>query len=561
MRALMMALCLLSAGQAFGETLYVRPKNACGGAACGTSDGTSYANAYDGFADIVWGATTAQVGAGDTLYVCNPPGQAFLSGSKATGAMMLQPGASGVDGSPIVIDGNCSAQGASSMAKIDGENVTSLSCLNTNSRSFLQIKNLEMTRCTSALVSYTGALKIADAGSDISADNIYVHDNNGVGIDCLGNNSSVPINNVRVTNFRIKDVGSHGLAASGACTNFYYRWGSIDGTGTMNGAHGITFHPVRATVTGWSGAGPVYQATVATPNVINTVVRGGAQPFVWLTKNIATPSTPGTNEFGTVGTTLYVNLGGTDPATQTMYASADDVSGYVADVTIKNTYDYYPLYVSHEGHALAFDDMTSNVVVERIFATRFEGYGVSCNRCQSDTVRSSIFAENTPKAGSTSVNGFNSTGRNVLLEHNTFAYLSNSGVTLNNATGPHTHTARNNISAFNGGNGFNVSASPTGLTASNNLAFGNAANNRVAFWTETSPVTANPKFRVQGRARLPTDVCLDAGSPAIAAGTYLGHWVTGYANEDLGNPPAIGARGLCAQRRTAAVRRVGGVRP
>lgn len=49
----------------------------------------------------------------------------------------------------------------------------------------------------------------------------------------------------------------------------------------------------------------------------------------------------------------------------------------------------------------------------------------------------------------------------------------------------------------------------------------------------------------------PTNVdgfCLDTDSPLIGAGTYLGAWATGYNNEDLGKPPAIGARGTCYGR-------------
>lgn len=50
------------------------------------------------------------------------------------------------------------------------------------------------------------------------------------------------------------------------------------------------------------------------------------------------------------------------------------------------------------------------------------------------------------------------------------------------------------------------------------------------------------------------DFCLEADSPLIAAGSYIGAWAIGYAGHDLGKPPAIGARGLCRSRQPAGVR-------
>ena len=52
-------------GMACAETFYVRPN----GGAYGTENGSSWANAFDGWTDIVWGSGAGQLGAGDTLYV------------------------------------------------------------------------------------------------------------------------------------------------------------------------------------------------------------------------------------------------------------------------------------------------------------------------------------------------------------------------------------------------------------------------------------------------------------------------------------------------------------
>lgn len=70
MSRFLMGACLLSASFAWanGETLYVRPV----GGSYGTEDGTSYANAWDGFLNGMYNAadTAGQVDPGDTLYVC-----------------------------------------------------------------------------------------------------------------------------------------------------------------------------------------------------------------------------------------------------------------------------------------------------------------------------------------------------------------------------------------------------------------------------------------------------------------------------------------------------------
>ena len=63
-----------------------------------------------------------------------------------------------------------------------------------------------------------------------------------------------------------------------------------------------------------------------------------------------------------------------------------------------------------------------------------------------------------------------------------------------------------------------------------------------AGWTGgTSPTTA-------------AGFCLTPDSPLLAAGTYIGAYATGFNNEDLGKPPAIGARGTCLGRKISNTR-------
>lgn len=57
------------------------------------------------------------------------------------------------------------------------------------------------------------------------------------------------------------------------------------------------------------------------------------------------------------------------------------------------------------------------------------------------------------------------------------------------------------------------------------------------------------------------DFCLTSSSALLAAGTYIGAWATGYAGQDLGKPPSIGAMGLCRARAVADDRPAAAARP
>lgn len=82
---------------------YVRPL----GGSYGAEDGTSYADAWDGFANVAWGAAAGQVGPGDTLWVCGAHTQQFLVN------------ASGTDGNVITIRGDYPGDAGSNDYTID----------------------------------------------------------------------------------------------------------------------------------------------------------------------------------------------------------------------------------------------------------------------------------------------------------------------------------------------------------------------------------------------------------------------------------------------------------
>lgn len=63
-----------------------------------------------------------------------------------------------------------------------------------------------------------------------------------------------------------------------------------------------------------------------------------------------------------------------------------------------------------------------------------------------------------------------------------------------------------------------------------------------------STLDVDPDFADGDSPTSAAGFCLTPGSPLLAAGTYIGAWATGYGGEDLGKPPAIGARGTCYGR-------------
>lgn len=114
MRYLWLSLLLLSL-PAWGETLYVRPAEGT----YGSSNGSDYANAFDGFADVSWGASAGQVGDGDTLILC---GTFDLDSVDGGATVMVSVDADGTSTtSRVTLDGDCSSQGDLAQAILDGE--------------------------------------------------------------------------------------------------------------------------------------------------------------------------------------------------------------------------------------------------------------------------------------------------------------------------------------------------------------------------------------------------------------------------------------------------------
>lgn len=158
-------------------------------------------------------------------------------------------------------------------------------------------------------------LYLDDGLDDVTIDRVTTINSNSrhdsAGIYAAGG----PIGHQRITITRCK-VTSTGCAQGIAMYNCADS--TIDGC-RVSGSRKI----IDVTLTGWSFvSGNIYRATDRTDGVTRVLLDNGTQR----TENTATPTTPGTNEWGISGGFVYLNLGGTDPATRTITSKI--TSGY-----------------------------------------------------------------------------------------------------------------------------------------------------------------------------------------------------------------------------------------
>lgn len=188
----------------------------------GAEDGTSYATAFDGFADVTWAATdtAGSVDAGDTLVVCGSFGAESTDGG---GAIMLSVGASGTDNEPIIIDGDCSAQGDLSQAVIDPGNDADVNRgLYTAANTDIQLKNMLVRNVGGANETFATGVGVGANSTQHSTDVDILIDNvdvSGIGLSGLGEESDCMTlfgTDITVQNSTLADCWDDGIYVVGA---------------------------------------------------------------------------------------------------------------------------------------------------------------------------------------------------------------------------------------------------------------------------------------------------------------------------------------------------------
>lgn len=248
-----------------GNKWYVRPA----GGSYGTEDGTSYDNAWDGFASIVWGG--AGVNPGDTLYVAGTHNET------------LTVGASGTDGAYIKIYNYVADAGT-----IDGNSAIT-SCVDINSCNYIIVDGLDVREpttngyivqgtshhvyirnCTSTL-SGNQAFQMLDTatvyyqnivGSASTDDGFSMHDATTAYIDGAifsGNAEGINIIATSVLyakNVTISTSTSYGIRLTTGTPKIYFYASSndylalIDAGGTAVFEGSVFTHPTGTAVTG-----------------------------------------------------------------------------------------------------------------------------------------------------------------------------------------------------------------------------------------------------------------------------------------------------------------------
>lgn len=176
---LLLPLLLLSF-EAGAATWYVRPASG----EYGAEDGTSYATAFDGTADITWGVSG--VNAGDTLCVDGT----FTGASESdVSGITLRIDQSGSAGNVVTVDGDCDGDGIK--AEFDGDNAVGIAIrtaiVGTSRTTYLAVKNIVMRQYTNkAVVNYnvTGD-STADANQTWTGIEIYDHGDGGTADNCF----------------------------------------------------------------------------------------------------------------------------------------------------------------------------------------------------------------------------------------------------------------------------------------------------------------------------------------------------------------------------------------
>jgi len=482
MKALALLLCLLSA-QAWGATTWhVRPL----AAEYGTEDGTSLANAFDGFADMA--ASYASINPGDT--VCYA-GDFIAADTQGATTYLHYFNDAGSAGSPIILDGDCDGDGVLASIDAGGTIQRAMQIADNNN---LTIKNFELRNATArGLLLYNVATDATDRGA-LLVDDVYVHDITGaavsIGIDSRGLG-------VTVRNSTLEDIGEDGIYHKGPNSvitdNRIIRISSTTALGDciqLSGAY-LNFRMERNYCD---------HTNVASKQCFIASVPTDAGYGVTADNVCLRPAAEGTNS--TYG--IYIET-----------ASGNSTIS-------RNYYKGGRTAIQYLGAGTADIHGNASIVLDNDLATAARCISLGASAGQTDVVHNSCTG---------GYDGIVSDSATVaIIRNNAAANITNDCIDKKAGDSE----------------SYNKCASYGGDLVSNDgvsTAAGTSTASAVMGWAGgTSPTDA-------------AGFCLEADSALLGAGTYIGPWVLGYGNEQLSNPPPIGARGTCFGRASADTRR------
>lgn len=320
------------------------------------------------------------------------------------------------------------------------------------------------------------------------------------------------------------NAASHGLVAVGDVQYIARRCRAF-GNGRHTGAHGFSSLAYRDTPTGWSGGPSIYSKAISnTPLQVVTSLAS----YRYLTNAGATAS-PAAGQFGFTGGTLYIHLGGANPASYTIYYNytlCGPVEYEDCEAWGNLAYSPYP-YV--EGAGFQVDDFSVGNF-KRCKSFDNEGPGFSFNIGASKGLLESCAARNNGRHG-------------IVVSHAT-------GVTVRYFTCD--HNARNTAGSTDTQE--LILQNGAGAAVSNGLILTDKLYGVNCVDADSSAASSVARVNVRGATTAvngitPTDLTahddglredfMPAGSGVRAAGTYVA--TTDLYGMAFANPPTLGA--------------------
>ena len=208
---------------------------------------------------------------------------------------------------------------------------------------------------------------------------------------------------VRIEGSKVYGGGSHGILLTGALgfLGSNGKWGGVDvvnnvvdGCGLDYDSHGITAYSdnaVKASGLTWTNTtSTIYWTLYSTPagksvydvELCNILLTSRDSCTYHLTKNIATPTTPGVGEFGFDNATqrIYINVKAVPTSADTLMASTQPPRGVLYTGNRVANMPYLGLTAGFEGHGLTFDDWASDCVALGNQSINNGGFGLNTNK-------------------------------------------------------------------------------------------------------------------------------------------------------------------------------------
>ena len=459
---------------------YVRPD---AGYSYGNGNGTSYANAFKGFANIQWWNMSDN----DTLFVCDVHNDTLTP----TKELIIRGDAPEEAG---LIDVNDAADYCIAFSGLNGQ-VHSIDLRNANKNGLYVDSNGK------SVTSFV--LKDATASGCGKASPGYTADT-GTGFLFVNNNVNNSITGIDISGCESNANGKHGFDFRGYCAGTISNC-SADGNGFADTGHGFhTNGPVVSVGTsGWSlVSGDVYSKEVGFGWQIQKMRNYSTTYRTKLTHNDGAGSGVGNYEFDQVGTTLYINIG-QNPNGITFFANANTQGPLIfSDCTAKNTIDLDGV----EGMGFSADNHSENIKFRRCLACGNAGDGFMFNNADSISMESSI-ATNNGRRGVFFVGSSDS----CTVQQCTFVQNGGDGIWMPLSVSA---TVKNNVCVGNErgirdeNDGSTTVAS--GTVAKGNVCYGNTVENINLQTPDVSNIEDNPDLYL-GVYPVPD-------SPAVGAG-------------------------------------------